>query len=88
VDLAGGRNGTNSGELKMAKRRTATKNQPYSLSAKITLVSGKNPHRAKTHDFAKYAKLKNGMTVEKALAAGVDRGYLRYGVGREILSIG
>jgi len=59
----------------------------FPLTAKIRLVAKENPHRNGTNDFAKFKKLSAGMTVAKALATGVDRGYLRYMVGRELISI-
>lgn len=60
----------------------------YPLDAKITLKAKDNPHRVKSKDFGKYKGLKNGITVEKALEAGADWGYLRYAEGRDLISIG
>lgn len=59
----------------------------FPLEATITVKNDENPHRKTSKDFDKFKKLKSGMTVEKAVAAGVDWGYLRYGVNREIFTI-
>lgn len=67
------------------------KNALFANDAKIKLEGSKNPHRPKSKDFKKYVKLSemraDARTVAKAVEAGVDRGYLSYGVKREILTI-
>ena len=71
------------------KTKTAAKSKRlalYPLTAKISLMVKENPHRVGTNDHGKYRKLANGMTVETALRK-VDSGYLRYMVGRELISI-
>lgn len=60
----------------------------YPLDAKITVKVKDNPHRESSKDYNKFKGLKTGMTVEKALAAGADWGYLRYAAGRELIAVG
>jgi hypothetical protein len=59
----------------------------FPLDAKIVLTGKENPHGASTGNYNKYKKLKPGMTVQAALDAGVDWGYLRYGTEREFLAV-
>lgn len=60
----------------------------FPLEAKITVKTKDNPHRTKSNDFEKFKKLKTGMTVGSAVDAGVDWGYLRYAVKRELVTVG
>jgi hypothetical protein len=71
----------------MTTKSKTTARKPYRLTATIRLLSKDNPHRKTSGDFGKFRELATGMTVEKALAAGVDRGYLRYAAERQILSV-
>jgi hypothetical protein len=77
-------------KTKTTARRRSSKGtaKPYAPTAKITIKSKENPHRTKTSDHAKFRKLMGCPTVEAALAAGIDRGYLRYMVGRALIAIG
>lgn len=56
-------------------------------AARIKLAVKANPHRVTSKDFGKFAKLSSGMTVGTAIAAGVDRGYIRYAIERAILTV-
>lgn len=47
-------------------------------NSKITLNVKENPHREGSIAFKKFGKLSKGMTVESAVAAGVDTSYLRH----------
>lgn len=69
------------------KAETRGRKAKYEPSAKISVKAEENPHRKSSKDYAKFAKLKNGMTVQKALDGGIDRGYLRYVVDRDLVSI-
>ena len=59
----------------------------FEPSAKIKVLIDYNPHRADSKDFNKFKKITAKMTVANALEAGIDQGYLNYGVKRKILSI-
>lgn len=59
----------------------------YPLTDRITLPAA-NPHRETSGDFKKFELCAANPTVGGALEAGVDRGYLRYMVAREIFAIG
>lgn len=50
----------------------------FPMDAKITIKAKENPHRAGTILHKQFAKYKSGMTVEKALAAGVLLVNIRY----------
>lgn len=53
----------------------------------IHLVKDANPHRAGSKDFEKYAKISEGMTVETAVAKGVEIGYLTYAAKRKLVEL-
>jgi hypothetical protein len=80
--VAGGRRQSNRG----LKPKTKT-SKPLAADSKIRLIAKSNPHRKATNDFGKFKKLSTGMTVEAAVAAGVDRGYLRYAAAHSILAL-
>ena len=46
-----------------------------------------NPHTAGSKRHGWFAKIKNGMTVEQATAAGIRKTYLHRMVGRKILKL-
>lgn len=58
----------------------------FAGDAVVVFDRKKNPHSKKTKNYKVWEKLNsvpgNKVTVEKALAAGVNRGYLTYMVGR------
>jgi hypothetical protein len=59
----------------------------YELGSKITVL-GDNPRRPGTGAFERHAKLKSGMTVEDALAAGLSYQNLRREVELKAIKIG
>ena len=59
----------------------------YPPNAKIAVKVKENPHRESSKDYGKFKGLKNGMTIEKAVAAGVDLGYIRYAASRELIAV-
>ncbi len=59
----------------------------YPVQAKIKLVVKDNPHRQASKDFKKFSKLKSGGTVQDALDAGIDWGYLHYAAKRELITV-
>lgn len=69
-----------------AKKVGAKREAPFKSDAKIT-VKEKAPHRDGTLIAQRYAKLKTGMTVEKAIAAGLSYLDLSCDVKRGNISI-
>lgn len=67
-----------------AKTKTAT---PKLKNSDTISLPDTNPHRQGTNDFAKYKKLKQGMTVAEAYDAGIGKGYLHYMVKRGLFKI-
>ncbi len=59
----------------------------YLADARIKILVTENPHRKGTNDAGKWKKVVAAKTVAGALKAGVDRGYLRYAVGRKLFAI-
>lgn len=57
------------------------------LDAKITILASENPKRAGSSAAAIFDLYKNGMTVEKFLAAGGTRAALNYDVAHEYISV-
>lgn len=90
-------NGNGAAKPKVAAKKAAAKKPAngesrgrkgtYPLDATITVKVKENPHRAKSKDFAKFKALGNGATVEKALKAGADWGYLRYAAARDLIAV-
>jgi hypothetical protein len=74
-----------------AKATKATKakaaRKPYGMDAKITLLTKENPKTRGTKCFRRYAKYKNTMTVQQALAAGVTRPDLRWDSDHKFIRI-
>ena len=72
-----------------AKVATAKESAAPDAAEKITLLAKENPHGEKTKDFAKWKLVTANLTVDAALKAGVDRGYLNYmATKRKLIAIG
>jgi hypothetical protein len=75
----------------MVKARNTTKakaaRKPYSLDAKITLLTKENPKQKGTACYKRFAKYRSGMLVKAALAAGVLREDLRWDVAHGFIRI-
>lgn len=74
----------------VAKPKSNGKRGPkgeFPETAKIVLKVKENPHRVKSKDYDKFAKLKSGMTLAAIAEAGVNRSYLRYAAERKLIEI-
>jgi hypothetical protein len=75
---------------RQAKTKTAKKRPPAKTAAagKITLLAKSNPHEAGSKRHQRWSKLKTGMAVADAVAAGVPSIYLKRMAARGLLKMG
>ena len=59
----------------------------FASDAKIKLLIDKNPHREGSNRFKHWSLYRDGMTVEEAIASGLNYGDLRHGVADKHIAI-